>query len=113
MEKGQVSQALFQSLGRDGTDWLFIIGCDGDWMITRNGHTIGRGNGEQSSIGPGVRKFVKLTHGGAGSDAACSPAVGRLLDRIECEAPAALKVQKYQRRIRTPASKDWMGHLIV
>lgn len=113
MEKGQVSQALFQSRGGDGTDWLFIVGCDGDWMITRNGNAVGRGNGEQSSIGPGVRKFVKLTHGGVDSDAGCSPAVGELLDRIERETPARVRVPKYQRRIRTAASKDWMGHLIV
>jgi hypothetical protein len=93
MEKEQVSQALFQSLGADGIDWLFIVGFDGDWTISRDGSEVGRGTSEQASICPGVRKFLKLTHVSAGSDAACDPAVGRLLDRIEREAPAKVKVR--------------------
>ncbi len=113
MGKEQVSQALFQSLGPDGIDWLFIVGFDGDWTISRNGNEVGRGTGEQASIGPGVRKFLKLTHVSVGSDGACDPAVGRLLDRIEHEAPATVKVPKYQGRIRTHASKDWMDSLIA
>jgi hypothetical protein len=111
MEKGQVSQALFQSLGPDGIDWLFIVGCDGDWTITRNGNEVSRGTGEQASIGPGVRMFLKLTHGSAGSHAACDPPVGRLLDRIEREAPVTVKVPKYQGRIRPHASKESSAYL--
>jgi hypothetical protein len=106
MEKEQVSQALFQSLGADRIDWLCIVGFGGEWTITRNGSEVGCGTGEQASIGRGVRKFLKLTHVSAGADAACDPAVGRLLDRIEREAPATVKVQKYQGRIRPHASKE-------
>jgi hypothetical protein len=113
MEKGRVSQALFRSLGADGIDWLFIIGCDGGWTITRNGTEVDHGMGEQASIGPGVRKFLKLTNVGVSSDAACDPAVGRLLDRIKREAPATVKVPKSQRSIRTHASKDWLGYSIA
>jgi hypothetical protein len=113
MEKGQVSQALFQSLGPDGIDWLFIVGCDGDWTITRNGNEVGRGTGEQASLSAGLRNFLNLTHVSAGAAATCDPAVGRLLDRIEREAPATVNVPKYRRRIRTPASKDWLEYLIA
>jgi hypothetical protein len=113
MEKGRVTQALFQTLGADGIDWLFIVGCDGDWTIRRNGNEVGRGTGEQASIGPGVRKFLQLTRASVGSDGACDPAVGGLLDRIERGAPAKVKVPKYQGRVRTHASKDWMDYSIA
>jgi hypothetical protein len=111
MEKEQVSQSLFQSVGRDGTDWLFVVGCDGDWTITRNGNEFRRGTGEQASIGPGVRKFLKLTHVSVNSHAASDPALGRLLDRIERKAPATVKVPKYRGRIRPHASKESSAYL--
>ncbi len=113
MEKEQVSQSLFQSVGRDGTDWLFVVGCDGEWTITRNGNEFCRGTGEQASIGRGVRKFLKLTHVSVSFHATCDPAVDRLLDRIEREAPEKVKTPKYQVRIGTDASKDWLGYSIA
>jgi hypothetical protein len=113
MEKEQVSQSLFQSVGRDGTDWLFIVGRDGDWTITRNGNEFGRGTGEQASIGLGVRKFLKFTHVRVTSQAACDPAVGKLLDRIERAAPATVKVPKYQASTSKRASKDWQSYSIA
>jgi hypothetical protein len=114
MEKAQVSQALFQSLGPDGIDWLFIVGHGGGgWTITRNGNEVERGTSEQASLNAGLRKFLKLTHVRSGAATVCKPAVGRLLDRIEREAPAKVKVPKYQRRIRSHASKDWLDYLIA
>jgi hypothetical protein len=113
MEKGQVSQALFQSLGPDGIDWLFIVRGGGDWTITRNGNELGHGTGEQASLDAGLRKFLKLTHVSVGAAAACDPAVGRLLDRIERDAPATVKVPKYQGRIRPHASKESSAYLIA
>jgi hypothetical protein len=96
MVNTQGSQALFHSVGRDGTDWLFVAGCDGGWAILRNGNEVGLGTGSQVSINAGVRKFMSLTRVIVGSDAACDPAVGPLLDRIERGASATAMVAKFQ-----------------
>jgi hypothetical protein len=111
MGKKHESQALFQSVGRDGTDWLFVVGCDGGWAIMRNGIEVGLGTGTQASIDAGVRKFLSLTRVIVGSDAACDPAVGALLDRIEREGPATLKVPKDQRTIKPHASKESLTYV--
>jgi hypothetical protein len=83
MEKAHGSQELFHSVGKDGTDWLFVVGCDGGWAIMRNGNEVGLGTGSRASIDAGVRKFISLTRVSAGSNAACNPAIGPLVDRIE------------------------------
>jgi len=105
MRKKHVSQALFQSVGRDGTDWLFVVGCDGGWAIMRNGNEVGLGAGKQASIDAGVQKFLSLTRVIAGRDGACDSVVGALLDRIERGGAATVKVAKYQGGIRPHASK--------
>jgi hypothetical protein len=105
---------LFRSLSRDGTDWVFVVGCDGNWTITRNGEDISRGNGGQASIGPAAREFVKLTHGSAPSNAGCDPAVGKLLNRIEREAPAnGADIRVHQKRIGAHLSKSRLDFLNV
>jgi len=97
MEKANGSQALFQSVGRDGTDWQFVVGSDGGWAIMLNGNEVGLGTGKQASIDAGVRRFMSLTRVIVGSDAACDPVVGPLVDRIERAASATTaKVAKYQ-----------------
>jgi hypothetical protein len=105
MGNRRASQALFRSLGRDGTDWLFVVGCDAGWAIMRNGKEVGLGTGKQASIDAGVQKFLSLTRVIVGSDAACDPVVGALLDRIERGGAATVKVAKYQGGIRPHASK--------
>ena len=105
MEKGRTSQALFQSIGIDGTDWLLVVRSDGGWSITRNGKEVGVGTSERASIVGGVKKFLSLTRANAGSDAACDAAVGTLLNRIEREGSASVNVAKYQGRTRPHASK--------
>lgn len=111
MEKEHVSQPLFQSVSRNGADWLFVVGCDGGWAIMRNGNEVGHGMGKPASIDAGVQKFLSLTRVIVGSDAACDPAVGALLDRIEREGPATLKVPKDQRTIRPHASKESLTYV--
>ena len=106
-----VSQALFQSVGRDGTHWLFVVGSDGGWAITRDGNEVGRGTGEQPSIDAGVQKFLSLTRVIVGSKAACDPVVGAMLDRIERGRSATVKVAKYQGGIKPHASKGSSAHL--
>jgi hypothetical protein len=104
VEKTDGSQSLFRSVGRDGIDWQFVVGSDGGWAITRNGNQVGRGTGSQASIDGGVRKFMSLTRGTVGSDAACDSVVGPLIDRIERGTSATAKVAKYQPTLRPQAS---------
>jgi len=61
MRKRHAAQALFQSVGLDGADWLFIAGCDGGWAIMRNGNEVGVDTGKHSSIDAGIQKFISLT----------------------------------------------------
>ena len=101
MSSIHASQALFHTVGKDGADWLFVIRSDDGWTITRNGHEVGVG--ERASIAAGVEKFLALTRAIAGSDAACSAAVGAQLDKIERGGPAAsagLRVAKSRGRTR-------------
>jgi hypothetical protein len=105
MEKQHASQALFQSIGRDGADWLFVVGCDGGWAITRNGNEVAFGTRKPASIDAGVRKFMSLTRFTIGSDTACNPVVGSFLDRIERGGSATTKVAK-QETISPHASRE-------
>jgi hypothetical protein len=61
MRKRHVAHALFQSVGRDGGDWLFIVGRDGGWVIMRNGNEVDLDTGKHSSIDAGIQKFISLT----------------------------------------------------
>jgi hypothetical protein len=88
MENTPRSQALFHSVGRDGVDWLFVVGCDGGWAILRNGNEVGLGTGKQPSVDAGVQKFRAMTRVIVSSEAACDPAVAPPLDRIERRAAA-------------------------
>jgi len=106
MGKKRVSQVLFQSVGRDGTDWLFVVGSDGSWAISRNGKEFDIGTGERASVVGGVEKFLSVTRVIASRDTAGDPVVDKLLDRIERGGSVTAKVAKYQRRIRPHASKE-------
>jgi hypothetical protein len=68
MGNRNTSQALFRSVDKDGTNWLFIVAGDGEWAIVRNGNAVGVGTGTQASLVAGVRKFLSLTRVIAGSD---------------------------------------------
>lgn len=55
------ARALFRSISDDGTTWLFVIGPDGGWAITRNDEQIAAGERHLWSLESGVRKFVCRT----------------------------------------------------
>jgi len=76
MKDKRVSQPLFQSIGRDGTDWLFIVGVDSGWAITRNGKEVHLGAGDRSSVVRGVEKFMSLTCVTVDSEVASDLAIG-------------------------------------
>jgi len=113
MEKKLVSQALFRSVGQDGANWLVVVKGDDGWAITCNGKEVGRGSGKQTSIDAGVQKFLSLTRVIVGSDAACDPVVGDLLDRIERGRSTTAKVAKYEGTIGPHESKESPAHLTV
>ena len=113
MEKRHAPQALFRSIGRDGADWLFVVGCNGGWAITRDGNEVALGTRKPASIDAGVRKFMSLTRVTARSDTACDPVVGSLLDWIERGGSATTKVAKNQGRIRPHASKESSACLAI
>ena len=104
MENADGSQALFQSVGRDGSDLRFVVRSDGSWAIMRNGNEVGRGTSRQASIDGGVRKFMSLTRVIASSAAACDPVIGPLLDRIERGDSSPAKIAKDQPMITRHAS---------
>jgi hypothetical protein len=55
------SQALFQSTDKDGTRWLFVVGCDSGWAILRNGDQFEISTERTASVSHGVVKFLSLT----------------------------------------------------
>jgi hypothetical protein len=97
-------QALFESIGKDGTHWLFVVGGDGGWAIMRNGVEFDIGTGKPASVVAGVTKFLSLTHIIAECDVASDPVLTELLDRIESRGPATRKVAKEPGEIRPQAS---------
>jgi hypothetical protein len=99
------SQALFQSIGKDGTNWLFVVGCDGGWAIMRNGKEFDIGTGETASVVGGVKNFLSLTHVIADCDVASDPVLTGLLDRIERGGSATGKVAKHLRKVRPYTSQ--------
>jgi len=105
MKNRQASQALFQSIGVDGAEWLFVVGCDGGWAIMLDGKEVRLGTSRQASIETGVKKFLSLTRIAPGSEAACDPVVGALLDRIESGISATAKVANCVGSIGPSASK--------
>ena len=60
----RVAQPLFQSVGDDGTLWLFVCFSGAGWAITRNGERIESGTSDRRSLEWGVEKFVSLTRRG-------------------------------------------------
>jgi hypothetical protein len=100
------SQALFQSIGKDGTNWLFVVGRDGGWAIMRNGQVFDIGTGEPGSVGVGVKNFLSLTHFIADSDVASEPVLTGLLDRIERGHLATGKVAEHMGKVRPCASLE-------
>jgi hypothetical protein len=110
MTNTRASQALFRKVGEDGADWLFVIRSHDGWAITRNGEEVEVG--ERASVAAGVGKFMSLTRVVVASDAAaCDPAVGALLDRIEQGRPAAVKTAKSHERSKPRALKEASDHL--
>jgi hypothetical protein len=81
MRNSSASQALFESVGRDGTDWLFVVRSDEQWGITRDGMEVG--TGDQKSVAAGIKQFMMLVRAVVGAGPTCSAAVSRQLDRIE------------------------------
>jgi hypothetical protein len=61
----RVAQPLFQSVGDDGTLWLFVCFSGDGWAITRNGERIESGTSNGRSLQSGVETFVSLTRRGA------------------------------------------------
>ena len=64
----RAAQPLFQSVGDDGTLWLFVCISGDGWAITRNGERIESGTSDRRSLDCGVEKFVGLTRRGADAD---------------------------------------------
>jgi hypothetical protein len=58
------AQPLFQSVGDDGTLWLFVCFSGDGWAITRNGERIESGTSNRRSLHWGVDEFVSLTRRG-------------------------------------------------
>ena len=87
MKDRRASQALFQSISSDGTDWLFVVGCDSGWAIKRNGMEVHLGYGDRSSVIRGVQKFLLLTRVPVGSDAVCDRTFSAPASLIPCGPP--------------------------
>jgi hypothetical protein len=83
MSEKYASQPLFQIIGNDGTNWLFVVGCDGGWAIMRDGKEFEIGTGEPASVICGVKNFLSLTHIIADCNVTSDPVLAGLLDRIE------------------------------
>ena len=60
-KNGRVVHALFQSVGDDGTMWLFVIHAENKWSITRNGEPIDVGPADRMGVGGGVKRFLQLS----------------------------------------------------
>ena len=60
-ENKRAAQPLFQSVGDDGTCWLFVCFSGAGWAITRNGERVESGTSNRKSLDWGVDKFVSLT----------------------------------------------------
>lgn len=56
-----VDRALFKSVDAKGNQWLFAVGLDGGWKITRDGKQIALGTGTLASIDTGVQRFLLST----------------------------------------------------
>ena len=61
VKKKRAAQPLFQSVGDDGTLWLFVCFSGDGWAITRNGEQIEIGTADQRSVHSGVQKFLTFT----------------------------------------------------
>jgi hypothetical protein len=59
-DKNREEEALFESIGDDGTRWLFVALPDDRWAITRNGERVVVGAGNRASIDAGVRRFQSM-----------------------------------------------------
>jgi hypothetical protein len=105
MKDRHASQALFQSIGKDGTHWLFVAGCDNGWAILRNGNVFDIGTGEPASALHGVKKFLSLTHVTADFDVATDPVLAGPVNRIERGGSATGKVPKQLRKVRSYTSQ--------
>jgi hypothetical protein len=57
---GRGMQALFQSVGDDGTTWRFVIHEEDKWSITRDGKPVDVGPADRLGIAGGVRQFLRL-----------------------------------------------------
>ena len=57
----RAAQPLFQSVGDDGTLWLFVCFSNDGWAITRNGERAESGTSNRKSLDWGVDKFLSLT----------------------------------------------------
>ena len=79
------AQALFKSVGDDGTELLFVVMSDG-WAITRDGKDVAIGTSDPESITIGVAQFRSLTVI-VPVAAACDSRIRHQLDRIEASNP--------------------------
>lgn len=58
--KNGAMEALFRSISDDGAEWLFFVGSDAGWKITRDSAPVSIGDGSPASIACGVRRFRAL-----------------------------------------------------
>ena len=73
MNINRAAQALFKSVGADGTRWRLVVRPDDGWAIMRDGKPVAVGTGNRASIDSGVRRFLSLTVAGeARPGAACA-----------------------------------------
>jgi hypothetical protein len=86
--KNPAGKALFRSVSKDGTDWLFVNLWDEGWAITRDGERTAAGGCDARSIAFGVQTFLSLSKAVVVA-AASNAAVRQHLDRIEAKSPLA------------------------
>ena len=73
MKINRAAQALFKSVGADGTRWRLVVRPDDRWAIMRDGKAVAVSTGDRASIDSGVRRFLSLTVAGeAQPGAACA-----------------------------------------
>lgn len=65
MEHNHETKALFKSVTRDGTCWLFLVSPE-RWVIMREGSPIAVGAGTHRSLTAGLDKYLSLV--GVGVD---------------------------------------------
>jgi len=109
MKNKRAPQPLFQSVSPEGTDWLFFVGSDGDWAITRNGKEFDIGTSEPKSVVGGVKKYFSLIHAAAARDIAADPVLNALLDRID-RGSATAEITKYRVKNQAARIKGLIGH---